>query len=189
MGIKFMHLPPARSDTERPVPRWALNAAYALPWLLLPVCVWRLPFAFNYEMGMVGDERVGSLWLTVPYVFGLSVFSEMTALLTIGLVRGWGEVAPAGLPLIGGKRVPPWAAIVPGTLGGLALTLISVDLVLGWLGVIDVVAYENVWWAALGNACAAPAVLWGPTILVLTGAYYVRRCGAARLASDVGGGS
>jgi hypothetical protein len=46
-----LHTAPADSDTERPVPRWVLRLAYVMPLLLLPSCLWRLPFAFHFEMG------------------------------------------------------------------------------------------------------------------------------------------
>ncbi|MGI5422043.1 hypothetical protein [Actinomadura luteofluorescens] len=55
MAIKLIHKVPAVSDTERPAPRWALRLAYALPLLLLPSCLWRLPFAFHFPMGQVQD--------------------------------------------------------------------------------------------------------------------------------------
>ncbi|MER5873740.1 hypothetical protein [Streptomyces sp. NPDC002044] len=40
-------------DTERPVPRWAVRTARAIPFVLLPHCLWRLPFAFGFDMGMI----------------------------------------------------------------------------------------------------------------------------------------
>src|SRR5690606_25794922 len=45
------------------------------------------------------------LW-EVAYIPSLSVISLGLASLTIGLVRPWGEVFPAWLPWIGGRRVP-----------------------------------------------------------------------------------
>ncbi|WP_018654428.1 hypothetical protein [Actinomadura flavalba] len=176
MAIKLVHTPPSVDDTRRPVPRWALRAAYALPLLLLPSCLWRLPFAFDFTMGQVGGETMPSLWISVPYVFGLSVLTETAALLCLGLVRGWGEVAPAWLPLIGGKPIRPSAAIIPATIGGLVMTAVSVMMVLTWNGVIEGTSYENGWWDALAKICVGPVGLWGPMTLALTYAYYARRC-------------
>ncbi|MFC5833418.1 hypothetical protein [Nonomuraea insulae] len=175
MAIKLLHTAPAVSDTEQPVPRWALRAAYVLPWLLLPSCLWRLPFAFHFDMGQLNDAPVAPLWITVPYVFGLSVLTELAALLSIGLVRGWGEVAPGWLPLIGGRRVRPMAAVVPAAIGGSIMTAVSIWMVLAWVGVFDRVTYENGWWQALAMVCVTPIALWGPIVLALAYAYRVRR--------------
>jgi hypothetical protein len=175
MTFTLLHGVPTSSDTERPVPRWALRTAHAIPLMLLPVCLWRLPFAFHFEMGQVGQGDMPDLWLSIPYVFGLSVLSEAAALASLGLVRRWGEVVPAWLPKIGGRRVPPVAAIIPAVLAGLALTVLSAQMVLGWFGIVDTVGYSSLWWDALATACIAPMALWGPLLLALTGAYYVRR--------------
>ncbi|MFI9848698.1 hypothetical protein ACIHFD_67710 [Nonomuraea sp. NPDC051941] len=175
MAIKLLHAAPATSDTEQPVPRWALRVAYALPWLLLPSCLWRLPFAFHFDMGQLNDAPVSPLWITIPYVFGLSVITELVALLSIGLVRGWGEVVPNWIPVIGGRPVPTMAAVVPAVIGGLLLTAISVWMVLAWVGVFDRTAYENGWWQALAMVCITPIALWGPIVLALANAYHLRR--------------
>ncbi|WP_410658898.1 hypothetical protein [Amycolatopsis sp. lyj-112] len=181
MSTKILHLPPAVSDTERPVPRWAMRLAYALPWLLLPSCLWRLPFAFHFEMGQLQDRGMPPLWLSIPYVLALSVFTEVTAILAIGLVRGWGEVAPRRIPFIGGKRVRPMAAVVPAVLGGLILTALFSSVPLGGdrrltvFGVAESIGYSSDGWDALATICIAPTALWGPIIIALALAYHRRR--------------
>ncbi|MER0247243.1 hypothetical protein AAHZ94_35855 [Streptomyces sp. HSW2009] len=162
--------------TERPVPVWASYVAHAIPLLLLPQCLWRLPFAFGFEMGIDTDEPMPSAWITVPYIFGLSLTTEAFALLCFGLVRSWGEVVPAWVPFIGGRRVAPWAALVPATLGGIAATALWVPGVLGWFGTGDSADYTSTGWEILAKVCIAPGTLWGPLVLVLTYAYYQRRC-------------
>ena len=137
---------PSVSDTERPVPVWALRLAHAIPWMVLPVCVWRLPFAVNFQMGQIEDRVFPSLWIGIPYVFGLSLLTETAAWLCIGLVRRWGEVIPTRFPVV------------------LSLT-----------GIIGSVEYENMWWAALATTCLLVQAPWGPSVLALTFAYYVRR--------------
>jgi hypothetical protein len=108
------------------------------------------------------------------YVVFLSLFSEAVALIAFGLVKPWGEVAPRWIPFIGGRRVNPYAAIVPAVLGGLSLIAI-------WTyGFRDVfsenfIPFSNTGWAALMIACYAPLNLWGPSLLILTWAYYRRR--------------
>ncbi|MFI7440717.1 hypothetical protein [Nonomuraea indica] len=176
MISKLLHQAPATSDTERPVPRWALRAAYAVPLLVLPSCLWRLPFALNFPMGQIHATDMPELWIRVPYILGLSVLSEAAALLSIGLVRRWGEIVPGRIPFLGGRRVPPMAAIVPAVAGGAILSVLPVQTVLQWAGAVDPVAYENVWWEVLATVCVSPLNLWGPMVLALTWAYYMRRC-------------
>ncbi|KPH99892.1 hypothetical protein OV450_0740 [Actinobacteria bacterium OV450] len=172
--------------TERPVPPWASAAARAVPLLLLPQCLWRLPFAFGFEMGLDVDGAMpSSLWVSVPYVFGLSLITEVLALLSLGLVRGWGEIAPAWLPFIGGKRINPFAAIVPATLGGLGATAFWAPVLLSWFGVGDAAGFTSPGWHTLALLCIAPGMLWGPLVLVLTYAYYTRRCRPAVRATGV----
>ena len=122
-----------------------------------------------------------SFWVSIPYVFGLSVMSELIAFLCIGLVRGWGEVAPARIPFIGGKRIRPLAAVIPALLGGLTLTVLFGSVPLGGgqsltaFGVVERVSYDNGWWNALAILCTAPLGVWGPVVVVLAIAYYLRR--------------
>ncbi|MFI1222626.1 MULTISPECIES: hypothetical protein [unclassified Streptomyces] len=181
MTPKILHRPPPEGDTERPVPRWATRLAYALPLLLLPACLWRLPFALHFEMGQVQEGGLPAYWLSIPYVLGLSVLTEVIAILTIGLVRGWGEVAPAWIPVIGGRRVRPMAAVVPAVLGGLVLTFLFTAVPLGggrdltFYGVIDGVGYSHAAWNALATVCVTPIAAWGPITLALATAYWRRR--------------
>jgi hypothetical protein len=177
MAIKMFHAVSATSDTARPVPRWALRAAYLLPLTLLPVGVWRLPFAFGFEMGQVygpDDRAMPGLWFSIPYVFGLTALSELMAFLYIGLVCRWGEVAPSWIPFIGGKHVRPVAAVIPAAIGSLIMTAVSVSCLLNLLGVMPGIDYDNTGWLVLARACMAPIILFGPLALALTVHYYKR---------------
>ncbi|MDJ0381230.1 hypothetical protein [Streptomyces sp. G-G2] len=168
--------------TARPVPRWAERVARAIPLLMLPVCLWRLPFAFGFSMGL---DMTGSvqppLWISVPYVFGLSCLSELAAFLCFGLVRGWGEVLPAAVPLLGGRPLRPAVVLVPASVVALGANLLLVDWV---LTTFRIAGYSgptmaNGWWALLASVVSGLFALWGPLLTVLIGAYYVRRCRAA----------
>jgi len=57
-------------------------------------------------------------------ILGLTLLSEVVALLSLGLVRPWGEVFPSWMPLIGGRRVPPVGASVLAATGAVALMAI-----------------------------------------------------------------
>jgi glycerol-3-phosphate acyltransferase PlsY len=146
--------------------------ARALPWLVTPVCIWRLPIAFGFEMGALDGPWV---WWQIPYVFALSLLSELGVLLTVGLVSSWGEVFPAWLPFVGGKRVPVAAAVVPATLAGLGGLYLVYDWVVAMFG-SEPTPYAP-GWNALAHTVSGLFVLWGPLLLALTYAYWQRRRG------------
>ncbi|MFI6582874.1 hypothetical protein [Embleya sp. NPDC050493] len=141
-------------------------------------------------MGMEDQGSLPPLWLSIPYVFGLSVITECLALLSFGLVRGWGEVAPAWLPVIGGKRIRPRTAIIPATLGALAAIAFWTPSLLAWTGVGDLeeVGYDSTGWMILARVCIAPGMICGPLLLSLTYAYYVRRCRTPAAGQDADAG-
>ncbi|MEV0317103.1 hypothetical protein ACIBKX_31265 [Streptomyces sp. NPDC050658] len=153
------------------VPRWAVLAAHAVPLVTLPSALWRVALVLGLP---VAEEPFPGGWQT-PYVLGLSVVSECLALLTLGLVRGWGEVVPRWVPLLGGRRVRTMAAVVPAALGAAGL-----------LGLVGWFVYAAV--AGLGSgvtdgplqqavlvACYLPLVAWPPLLIAVTAAYYRRR--------------
>ena len=47
------------------------------------------------------------------------MLTDALALLTLGLVRPWGEIVPVWVPRLGGRRIPPAAVVVPATAGGM----------------------------------------------------------------------
>lgn len=181
MRITTLHPTPRTGGTARPVPDWAVRCARLIPLVVLPSCLWRLPFAFQYEMGQVYLVHKPWHWWVILYVFGLSVLSEGLAYLSFGLVSRWGEVAPSWIPFIGGRRIPPLAAIIPATLGGLGLIALWDPLPFGFLHLFGVplVGYSNGWWKSLAAVCTLPLTLWGPLLLAVTFAYYKRRRGEA----------
>ena len=168
--------------TDRPVPRWAEWLAHAIPFMVLPSGLWRLGLVAGSSMGMLDDAgRPAMLHGTGEhvYVVCLTLFSEAVALTAFGMVRRWGEVVPSWIPWLGGRRVAPYAAIVPATLGSFALIAI-------WTyGFRDVFSgqflpFNSDAAAALMISCYAPLNLWGPALLVLTWAYSRRRVSGVR---------
>lgn len=168
--------PPA----QQPVPPWADRLAHVIPFFALPSGLWRLAVAFGFPMGMLnnaGEPYAVRGWPAV-YIASITLLSEAVALTAFGLVRPWGEVVPAWLPFIGGRPVRPRAAIVPASLGSVALMLIwTVGFWDVWTGKQ---AHEmaSPFWAAVFVLCYAPLNLWGPTLLTLTWAYHRRRAGS-----------
>lgn len=178
--------------TEHPVPRWAYRLAHVIPFLTLPSGLWRLGLVAGSSMGMLDDtgrpihlQNAGE----AVYIVFLSLFSEAVALTAFGLVKQWGEVVPLWIPFIGGRRVAPYAAIIPATLGALGLIAIWTygfrDVFTG-----DFMPFSSDAAAVLMLSCYAPLQLWGPALLVLTWAYYRRRArGFSRVPGRAGAGS
>jgi len=157
------------------VPTWAKVAAWTVPVTVLPSAVWRVVDSVGsllrggHPCAAPGDP----LWEKI-YVPSLSVVSLGLALLTLGLVRPWGEELPLWMPGIGGRRVPVAFAVGLAATGAL---LVAAFIVRGLVGVEP----RN----ALPPGCVppgweilqfyAPMVLWPPLLLAVTWHYHRRR--------------
>jgi hypothetical protein len=163
-------------DVGRPVARRVVVAAHLTALTVLPSGVWRVVLGCGVTLGFArADLQADGIpgWGTVMVV-GLTVLTEALALLTLGLVKPWGEIVPGWVPGLGGRRVPPAAAVVPATLGGVMLTFIWVFALAGvFTGRLDEITGAG--WRALMIACYLPALLWGPLLLWVTWHYHRRR--------------
>jgi hypothetical protein len=150
---------------------------------VLPSGLWRIAMGLRIPVGFSesGLREFDIPGWGVPYVFGLSLVAESLALLTLGLVRGWGEVAPRWLPLIGGRRIPTLAAVIPAALGAIAVTTITITATLGWAHAGDTMppgSFEpdpDHVYAIVMTLCYAPLLAWGPLLGAVTVQYYLRR--------------
>jgi hypothetical protein len=156
-------------------PRWAVALAHVVPLLTLPSALWRLPLALGFSNGLLehGVPATMHRWEAVSVLI-LSALCEGAALLSLGLVRPWGERVPAWFPRLAGRRIAPRLVIVPFVLGTLALALIW-----GYAfrdgAELGEVTYAAEGWRVLLVACYAPLVLWAPANAVLVIAYARRR--------------
>ncbi|MFD4256072.1 hypothetical protein ACFWR9_00135 [Streptomyces sp. NPDC058534] len=149
--------------------------AYAVPLVVLPSSLWRLPAAF--DDGISPGERM--------YIPSLSIVSELLAFTAVGLIARWGEVFPRWVPGLRGRRVPTKAAIIPAAIGATVLTLMFTILALvneiqgttirGDDLPDDFPGEAGGWEAAWFYICYTPLILWGPLLAVLTFAYSKRR--------------
>jgi len=158
-------------------PRWAVAAAHLAALTALPSCVWRLALAAGFDLGYHPEwiEANASSFGDRAYLVALSLLTEGLALLTLGLIRPWGERLPAWVPILAGRRVPPLAAVIPASIG-------SVGLILLWS--LNPLMYTDLFydplepqggWQILMATVYLPLVLWGPLLAVVTHAYYRRR--------------
>jgi len=104
--------------------RWATVAAVAVPLCVLPSALWRLSHVIHSLVDGPGPCETGAVGESV-YQASLSLVSMALALLTIGLVRPWGEVVPHWVPVIGGRRVPVRAATIPANVGATVIALLT----------------------------------------------------------------
>ncbi|MGQ4490244.1 hypothetical protein LRE75_01445 [Streptomyces sp. 372A] len=155
-------------------PRWAVRAAHLCALVTLPTGIWRLLLATGHTAGYT-DAGYAAMDFTgwgAGYVLGLSVVSEAVALLTLGLVRPWGEVLPRWVPLLGGRPLPRLAVVVPAALGALVLTVLWTPLVAWWaLPHPDLTAHGSV----VVGLLYLPLVAWGPLLGAVTVSYHRRR--------------
>ncbi|MGB3444146.1 MAG: hypothetical protein WBA97_35865 [Actinophytocola sp.] len=160
----------------RTPPRWAVVAAHLVALVTLPSGLWRVALVADVPLGLRvdGDTVAVHGWEAV-YIVGLSVVCEGLALLTLGLVRPWGERAPSWLPFVGGRRVAPFAAVVPSAVGAVALAVIW-----AWsfrdFPDVGSLGFTSGAWHVLMVACYLPLLLWAPLLGAVTYAYYRRRC-------------
>jgi hypothetical protein len=164
---------------RQPVSRWVKVAAYAVPLCVLPSALWRLwKLVDGLPPGCQQLMRVWEPW----YIVALSVGSFGAALLTIGLVRPWGEVVPRWVPFLRGRTVPVGAAVIAAGAGAsvifavYAYALLNPILHFGPTPQIPGCpppTEEPGAWVAI--ASYAPLLAWGPLLVVVTVAYYRRR--------------
>ena len=60
--------------------------------------------------------------LRAYYLIVLTVLAVLGGALSLGLIKPWGLVYPSWMPLLGGRRVPPWFPLTPTVLGSGLLT-------------------------------------------------------------------
>ncbi|MEV7195954.1 hypothetical protein AB0N81_29720 [Streptomyces sp. NPDC093510] len=155
------------------VPRWAALAAHAVPLVTLPSGLWRVALVVGLPVAAEPQRGTGE----AVYVLMLSVVSEALALLTLGLVREWGETVPGWVPVLGGRRVRPSAAVVPALLGAAGLFGL-----MGWAFYAQIAGLGSETAVTDGTAqttllvfCYIPLIAWPPLLTAVALAYYRRR--------------
>jgi hypothetical protein len=167
-----------RPPTFRPelIPTWAKIAAWSVPLVTLPSIVWRLVTVID-NVFITGDDPCGTSDLGEQiYVLAVLPSLQLTfSLLTVGLIRPWGEVFPRWIPTMGGRRVPVSLAVGAAVTGALAITAIGLQTVF-----VPPVPQSD-----LPPGCPAlgwdtlrwylPMALWPPLLLAVTWHYLQRR--------------
>jgi hypothetical protein len=106
----------------------------------------------------------------------LGTLALVAAILTLGLIRPWGEKFPRAIPYLGGRRVPPRLIVVPASLAAAIITSAGLMFVRlassGTLTIGDhpITLSEN--WGALAPELLWP--VWGLSVGAATLAYHQR---------------
>lgn len=150
-----------------PAPKWAVRAAHLAALVALPAGIWRLALALGINAGFTEQGYLaiaGSLEAKM-YLVALSVLSEAFALLSLGLVRPWGEVVPRWIPWMGGREIRPMAVVVPASIGAVILLALWTPLLFWWTFTHDDMT-------ATGHIAVGfvylPLVAWGPLLAAVT---------------------
>jgi len=109
---------------------------------------WLTPWPLLAPDDLTAGTRLWGLMLAASAWVGV--------VLTIGLIRPWGEVFPRWVPTVGGRSVPMWFVAVPGGLVAAVVTAAAIPfLVIGFReGFVGVAAY----------ALIMPFWAWGPLL-------------------------
>nr|WP_042187510.1 hypothetical protein [Kibdelosporangium sp. MJ126-NF4] len=122
---------------------------------------------YPYGANDPGAEHA-SLLSTVPTGIAAPVLA-CVILLTVGLIRPWGEVFPRWIPRLGGRPVPPGLPLWSGGLVAVILTMANVSL-----------AHRSITTGEPMDVLFRLWVLWGLGLGGATLAYYYRTRGRCR---------
>ena len=153
--------------------RWAVAVAVAVPvGYAVTRWAWALDIPFGASREGLHREAADSpgIWLAGALI---ATMAAGGALLTIGLVRPWGEVYPRWIPYLRGRPVRPRTAIVPATT--VALLITSAGLMsLRWLAVGRIQLHPDTWGFFVPEFFWP---VWGAALGLATLAYHLRRRG------------
>jgi hypothetical protein len=127
-----------------------------------------IPLGIPFDFWQEGYEN-GMWWAGA----GLASMAVGGAILTIGLIRPWGEIFPRWTLFLKGRRVPPAVAIVPATFVSILVT--SAGLMFVRLVLEGSFPFLSTGWGTVVPELLWP--IWGITLAIATLAYYYRRRG------------
>lgn len=155
--------------------RWGRTAATVAIVVPLLYAFTRVVWVLGWPLGIDVDafEAAGG---TLVSGLGLAAGATIGAALTTGLVRPWGERFWHWVPVLGGRAVPVWLAVVPASVVATLLlpagfSMINVGLSGG--GISSVLGNLGANWAAIGATFVWP--LWSLALAAATLAYALRR--------------
>ncbi|GII80300.1 hypothetical protein Sru01_52820 [Sphaerisporangium rufum] len=146
--------------------RWATGIAVVVPLLY---AVDRFAWLLHIPLG-ISDAQLATLWATggVWAGTGLATFATAGALLTLGLVRPFGEVFPRWLPGLAGRPVPVRLAVVPAA-------IVSAIVMSGGIGIVTSPIMWRMMPGPVGLVIHGLWPVWSVALGLAAFAYYLRR--------------
>lgn len=161
---------PSSGEPRPPIPRSAHWAAHAAALVALPSGLWRIALILGFHAGYTDDgyegmdaHGWGGLWMAF-----LTVATEALGLLTLALVRPWGEAVPRWVPRIGGVRPAPLLVARVGTVVAIALVLVWTQFLIWWAVPHDDMTAAGTTWVGV---LYLPLIAWGPLVWFVVRAY------------------
>lgn len=154
-----------RPESARRWGFWATIVAVLCP---MPYALLRMTWLLPNPIGFDADELNAEPGIKL-FGLGLGVIALTAGIVTLGLIRPWGEVWPRWIPFVAGRPVPIKAAVIPGTVAA-TLLLVSSPSLIGLLWSSNAPTTENVLFLLI-----LPFPLWGAAVALATAAYYYRR--------------
>lgn len=179
-ALVALALRPAGMDGPRRVEAWVIRHRRPLTLLAacgpLPYALLRLTWLTPWPL--LGGTMAEADVATRVWGLTLSAGAWLGVILTLGLIRPWGEVFPRWFPGVGGRPVPLAVVAVPGFTIAALLIFAAVPMVLS--------ASINGPSIMLASALVFPCWLWGPALALAVWGYLghrrstsVARAGAA----------
>ncbi|SIN13263.1 hypothetical protein SAMN04489832_3283 [Micromonospora cremea] len=124
-----------------------------------------VPFGFSAAELRQMDQELPGIWWVGAAMGSMGLIGSV---LTVGLIRPWGEAFPRWIPVLRGRRVPVALAVVPAM--AVAMLVTSAGLMFARALYVNP-SMGN--WAAMGPSLLWP--VWGAALAVAAVAYRLRR--------------
>ncbi|WP_229750461.1 hypothetical protein [Paenibacillus nasutitermitis] len=138
--------------------KWATYTAFILPFAYsIMRWLWALGIPFGIDQEALRSLHETGLWLAGA---ALASIGACGGLLTLGLIKRWGEIFPRWMIGLSGKPVPLALAIVPASIVAVfittcGLTVIHMHAKNGFGLLLDPMAWWPIWGIALGTGTLA----------------------------------
>lgn len=162
--------PSARWTQPEVARRWGFWATIVAVLCPMPYALLRMTWLLPNPIGFSADELDADPGIRL-FGLGLGLVALTSGLVTLGLIRPWGEIWPRWMPVLAKRPVPIKAAVIPGAIATVLLLVASPSLVdMTWSE--GATSWENLKWILI-----FPFPLWGASVGLATAAYYYRRRG------------
>ena len=157
---------PAWTD-PRAAARWGRVVTWAAALTPLPYVFARLTWLTPWPYGESIEHLAANpaLW---AFGLGLAAAGELGTWLTLGLIKGRGEIFPAWLPVWGRRPVPVMVAVVPGL-------FVALLMCIGGHSVVQQAFGPGTTWEDHTLVLFVPLPVWGPLLALGAVAYWYRR--------------